>query len=103
MIKNMTLLAHTYAAEIASVSRSGIKIDYEKQFYETGFIRWTFTYKLKGKKLKLKSGTAKAASMFTTENDYTGYGRYFEKNQYILDRAKTFYASISLKKASFTA
>ncbi len=88
---------------ITKVTSKSVTVRFSVQPWETGRIRWNFVYEPSGKKLKLKSSTAKAYSELGGFALNDGYGKYFKKNQFRVAKSRTFYTSSSLKKKAFQA
>lgn len=93
--------ADNMAATVTRVSKSGITVKFSVQPVETGRIEWKFMYKPSGKRLKLKSNSAKATSVLGEWPMDDGYGKYFKQNKFVTASGRTFYTSTNLKKKAF--
>lgn len=100
-----TLISRVDNAEVSVVkaTKSGIIVKYSVQPGETGRIEWKYTFRIAGKKLKLKSSTAKVVSYFKKNSAYVNspYRRYFAKNQFVTKKGKTYYTKPGGKKKQF--
>ena len=94
--------ADNMAATVTKVSKSGVTVKFSVQPMETGRIEWNFGYKPSGKKLKLKSNTAKVTSSLGGWAMNDGYDKYFRQNKFLTAKGRTFYTSSTLKKKAFT-
>lgn len=89
---------------IQKVTSNSINVRYSVQPLETGFISWNYTFQRVGKKFKLKSTAAKVTSNLANRSLYRdNYQKYFDKNQFVVQRQKAFYTGTNLNKVAFTA
>lgn len=90
------------SATVTKVTSSSITVKFSVQPWETGRVEWSFVYQPKGKKLKLKSKTAKVTSVLGQWPMNDGYQKYFKQNKFVTANGRTFYTTTSLKKKAFT-
>lgn len=90
------------SATVTKVTRKSVTVKFSIQPWETGRVEWKYVYQPKGKKLKIKSKTAKVTSVIGSFNTTDGYSNYFKQNKFVAKKEITFYTSTSMKKKAFT-
>lgn len=91
-----------YARGVVSAAGNTIKVAYDTQPGETGWVSWNYSYKYSGNKFKRTSSTASVKSMLTYDRG-DGYTALFRKNQFKACKSIKFYKNTNLSSVSFTA
>ena len=100
LVKALSL--RSTAGSIDKVTANSIRVVNSCQPSLTGRVTWKDTYTYKNGKFRLKSNTAKASSLIGGIRTGDGYEKYLEKNQFVTQRAVTFYTDKTMTKQAFT-
>lgn len=100
LVKALNLRSTT--RNIDKVTANSIRVVNSCQPSLTGRVTWKDTYTYKDGKFQLKSNTAKASSLIGGIQTGDGYEKYLKKNQFVTQKAVTFYTDKTMTKQAFT-